>query len=61
MPTLNWVFEKQPIVSGILTNLVSENNLEADEKGHWKREAGSNLCIHIDLLIKPCYTKKRIL
>ena len=39
VPTLNWVFENQPIVSGILT----ENSLLADEKVPWKRGAGSYL------------------
>ena len=45
--TLNWVFENQPMVSGILTQSSSRNNLLADEKGHWKRWGGSYLYIHL--------------
>ena len=45
-------FENQPIVPGKLT--LVENNLLADEKGNWKREADNYLHIYltIDLLIK---------
>ena len=50
MPTLNWVFKNQLMVSRILTQQVAENNLLADEKGHWKREGGSYLYIHTSIL-----------
>ena len=47
MPTLNGVFENQPIVSD---SQVAENNLLADEKGPWKRGAGSYLYTHSFLI-----------
>ena len=47
MLTLNWVFEIQPIVSGILTRQVAENNVLADEKGPWKSAAVSHLYTHL--------------
>ena len=41
MSTINWVFENQPIVTGMFTQpSVVENNLLADKKGPWKRDAG---------------------
>ena len=47
MPNLNWVFENQPIVLGILTQPRSRKNLLADEKGSWKRGAGIYLYKHL--------------
>ena len=43
LPTLDTVFDNQPIVSEILTHPSSRNNLLADEKGAWKRGADSYL------------------
>ena len=55
VPNLSYVFEKQPIVSGIFLQQVPENNLLADEKVPWKSEACSYLCIHLYYrsVIKP--------
>ena len=47
MPTLNWVFKNQPIMSGILTQLSSKKQLPANEKDHWKSEANNYLYIHL--------------
>ena len=47
MPTLNCAFENKPIVSGISTQPVAENNLLADEKDSWKEGSGSYLYIHL--------------
>ena len=58
MPTFNRVFEKQPIASGILTQLSrykrAESNLLSDEKGPHQGDPGSCLVIHlytIDLFV----------
>ena len=55
MQPFYWVIENQPMVSLILAHQVAENNLEADERGHWKRKGRSCLFIYIytiDLLPK---------
>ena len=45
MPTFNWVFDNQPIASGI------SRYKRADEKGTLKRDPGSCLVIHLFLMI----------
>ena len=46
MPALNWV-GNQPIVSEILTKPSSRKQFAGNEKGPWKRGAGSYLFIHL--------------
>ena len=46
MPTLNSVMENQPICREYDHRQVAENNLLADEKGHWEKGGGSYLYIH---------------
>ena len=43
MTTLNWVFEKQPMVSGRLLKLNSGEQFANRQKGHWKMGEGSYL------------------
>ena len=57
MPTFNWVFENQPMVSGILTQLSSRKQFGSRRKRSLKREGGSYLYIHlyyrsVDLIIE---------
>ena len=47
MPTLNWVFENQPIVTGILTEPSSRKQFASRRKIYWKRGGGSYLYIHL--------------
>ena len=65
--TLNWVFENQQIVSGILTQPISRKQYAIKRKGSLKKGSGSYLYIHLyyrsdmptstDVRIKPDYRK----
>ena len=47
MTALKWFSENQPIVSGLLEQPGSRIQFASNEKGPWKRGAGSYLYIHL--------------
>ena len=47
MPTLNWVFENQPIVLGTLIQPSNRKQFASRRKRSLKRGAGSYLFIHL--------------